>query len=172
MVQAPFCSSDMALHHSTEWSLIGCRHLSHTSIVQRRRLMCTVSLCVCEGDAGFFVLSLWSPWNDKSLELYKILQAIILYRHAEWIELEKDPARILIFAFIVCDPLWKNWPLSLKYDFAVGGSILDSTFIFGFFFFRYSESMVLRLSSHKISMRYKVVLCLYGSGERMAFTFS
>ena len=35
----------------------------------------------------------------------------------------------------ICDPLWKNRPLALKYDFSVGGSILNSTFIFGFFSF-------------------------------------
>ena len=33
-----------------------------------------------------------------------------------------------------CDPLWKNRPLALKYDFAVGGSILDSTLFFRIFF--------------------------------------
>ena len=28
----------------------------------------------------------------------------------------------------ICDPLWKKRPLVLKYDFSVGGSILDSYF--------------------------------------------
>ena len=35
---------------------------------------------------------------------------------------------------IKCDPLWKNRPLALKYDFAVGGSILYSTLFFRIFF--------------------------------------
>ena len=34
----------------------------------------------------------------------------------------------------ICDLLWKNRPLALKYDFAVGGSILDSTLFFRFLF--------------------------------------
>ena len=40
-----------------------------------------------------------------------------------------------IIDFIKCDPLWKNQPLALKYDFAVGGSILDSTLFFRIFLF-------------------------------------
>ena len=34
----------------------------------------------------------------------------------------------------ICDPLWKNRPLALEYDFALEGSILDITFFFQFFF--------------------------------------
>ena len=33
----------------------------------------------------------------------------------------------------ICDPRWKNRPLVLKHDFAVGGSILDSTLFIQFF---------------------------------------
>ena len=35
---------------------------------------------------------------------------------------------------VICDPLWKNRPLALKYDFAVGGSILDSMLFCRIFF--------------------------------------
>ena len=49
-----------------------------------------------------------------------------------------------IVDFIKCDLLRKNQPLALKCDFAVGGSILDSTF-FRFFLFvpwKYSPLLI------------------------------
>ena len=35
--------------------------------------------------------------------------------------------------YYICEPWWKNWPLALKYNCVVGGSILESVKFFGFF---------------------------------------
>ena len=62
------------------------------------------------------------------------------------------------------DPLWKTRPLALKYDFAVGCSILDSLFFE--LFFGYSESIiVLYQSIYKISARSELIQCVCRSKE-------
>ena len=47
-------------------------------------------------------------------------------------------------------------PLALEYYFTVGGSILDITFFFQFFFLSFYESMIFCLFIYEFSLQYNV----------------
>ena len=75
----------------------------------------------------------WS-WVRIPLVLWIFLSLSKIF-YASWrASLPVLEALNFIHSLIICDPLWKNRPLALKYDFAVEGSILDSTLFFRFFF--------------------------------------
>ena len=76
----------------------------------------------CDHPSGIFD-QLDPQWNISQCQLAQVTYSTLCMHHA-----------CISWLICICDPLWKNRPLALKYDFAVGGSILDSTLFFRIFF--------------------------------------